>query len=79
VSDRWRLTHHLIAEKSLGRKLRENERVSFKDKDRSNLKPGNLVISIKMKTSAERELARLEARRDEIQARIDHLIAELGS
>lgn len=41
---KWRLTHHIIAEKSLGRALRPDERVYFKDKERSNLDPNNLEV-----------------------------------
>jgi hypothetical protein len=43
----WRLTHHLIAEKMLGRPLESGERVSFRDNDRTNLDPENIQIKNK--------------------------------
>jgi hypothetical protein len=70
VEGKWRLTHHLIAEKKLGRLLRSNERVIFRDKNRTNLDPDNLVIFEKGSTTVGRELARLTARRDELEAQI---------
>lgn len=42
---KWRLTHHLVAEKMLGRPLQKGERVSFKDKDRTNLEQDNLIVA----------------------------------
>lgn len=44
---RWELTHRLIAEKKLGRKLTEIERVRFVDNDRSNLDPSNIEVYTK--------------------------------
>lgn len=70
----WRLTHHIIAEEKYGRKLREGERVCFKDKDRTNLDPDNIeIITSKSKKSNATVLARLYARRDELNARIAEL------
>lgn len=41
----WRLTHHLIAEEKLGRALDSSqERVVFKDRDRTNLDPDNIEV-----------------------------------
>lgn len=72
----WRLTHHLIAEKKLGRKLREDERVSFIGK-KTDLRPENIRVDERGQGSVRRRLAQLEARRDEIQAEMDKLKAEL--
>lgn len=41
---KWRLTHHIVAEDMLGRTLRKDERVYFKDKNRSNRHPNNLEV-----------------------------------
>lgn len=41
---KWRLTHHIIVEKKLGRALRKDERVYFKDRERTNLDPKNLEV-----------------------------------
>lgn len=75
----WMLTHHLMAEQMLGRHLKENERVVFKDKDRTNLEAANIEVQEKGKSSARTELARLIARRDELQARIDELETSLDT
>jgi len=73
----WRLTHHIIAEQKLGRPLRQDERVSFKGK-KSDLSPENILVTEKGQGSQRRRLAQLEARRDEIQAEIDAIKAELN-
>jgi hypothetical protein len=44
TEDGWELTHKLVAEEALGRKLASNERCRFKDGDRTNLKPDNIVV-----------------------------------
>lgn len=73
---RWRLRHHIVAEDKYGRKVRENERVIFKDKDRDNFNPNNIEIVVKNKTNTAVALARLIARRDELNARIAELESE---
>lgn len=74
----WRLTHHLIAEKKLGRRLRESERVSFQDGKKTNLKANNIVVTEKGRSSIRRRKAYLEARIEELQAELDDINAELG-
>lgn len=69
----WKLTHRLLVEKDLGRELRPDERVRFRDGDRSNLGIGNLeVYKVKAKTKAD-QIARLEAKKDEIEAQLEEL------
>lgn len=69
----WRLTHHVVAEKMLGRRLKEGERVHFKDGTRTNLSPDNLEIkSTKPKTPATRR-ARIEAKIDDLRAELETL------
>lgn len=70
---KWRLTHHVVAEENLGRPLRSDEGVFFKDKDRNNLKPENIGVRIKGNVSAATKRARLEARIAEAQAQLDEL------
>jgi uncharacterized protein YgiM (DUF1202 family) len=72
----WRLTHHLVAEKHLGRKLREDERVSFKGK-KTDLRWENIIVSEKGQGSQRRRKAQLEARIAELQAELDEIDAEL--
>lgn len=73
----WRLTHHIIAEKKLGRPLREDERVEFIGK-KSDLRPDNIRIVERGQGSVRRRIAQLEARRDEINAELAALRAELA-
>jgi hypothetical protein len=74
---RWRLTHHIIAEANLGRPLAPGERVEFKDKDRTNLKPENVLVRTKGEGSVTRRLAVIDDRIRELQAERDLLVAEL--
>lgn len=69
----WRLTHHIVAEKKIGRPLRDNERVIFIDGKRSNIEPDNLRVVIKGQSSIEKEKARLTERIRELQAQLDEL------
>lgn len=74
----WYLTHHIIAEKILGRKLEPDERATFKDGKRSNLNPENIEVKDKARGSLRRRKAQLEARINELQAELDEIIAELA-
>jgi len=51
TSTGWRLKHHLVAEETLGRPLSPDERVSFKDRNRENFDPKNIIVNVKMGTS----------------------------
>lgn len=72
----WRLTHHIVAEQKLGRKLREDERVTFIGSKR-DLSPSNIRVVEKGKSSVRRRLAQVEARILELQAERDELRKEL--
>lgn len=73
----WRLTHHLIMEEELGRKLREDEGVYFVDGKRHNLDPSNIKVREKGRGSLRRRLAVIEARIDELEAERDEIKREL--
>lgn len=75
----WRLTHHLVAEEKLGRRLRENERVSFQNGKKRDLRPNNVIVSEKGKSSIRRRKAFIEARIEELQAELDEINAELAA
>lgn len=76
----WRLTHHLVAEAEIGRRINTNtETVRFKDGDRTNLKPDNIVVAPKKTETANKRLASLIAQRAEIDAQIKDIQAELAS
>lgn len=69
----WRLTHHLMAEKKLGRSLKETERVVFADRNRKNLKPGNILVQVKGQSSNAKRKAYLVSRIQELQAQLREL------
>jgi hypothetical protein len=74
----WRLTHHIIAEKLLGRKLQPGERVTFEDNDRTNFKPANIKVARTGGSSLERRLAALDDRIRELQAQREELADEIA-
>lgn len=75
----WELTHRLLAAKELGRPLGPDDRVAFKDGNRTNVTPENLAITEVGKTSLEKKRARLEARIEELQHQLDELNSEIDS
>lgn len=72
----WRLTHHILAEKKLGRPLREDERVHFVG-SKSNLSFDNIKIVERGRGSLRRRKAQIEARIAELQAELDEINKEL--
>lgn len=66
----WRLKHHIIAEHTLGRPLRADERVYFKDGDKTNLKAYNIAIMPKGSGSLRKRRAVLESKIEELQAEL---------
>lgn len=78
LADRWELTHRVTIERALGRPLADDERCRFKEgfskvTDYDN--PDAIeVFKVKSKSGAS-ELAKLYAKRDEIEARIAELEA----
>lgn len=74
TKDGWRLTHHLIAEKQLGRPLRKGERVYFIDNDRANLDPDNIEVRSQKVTKEDKillikeKIARLQDELAELEA-----------
>jgi hypothetical protein len=77
--EQWILKHWLVAEKARGGDPIDSsvERVAFKDGNKSNLKPDNIVVTPKGKGSARRRIAQIEARIAELTAERDHLKHEL--
>lgn len=77
--DGWRLTHHLVAERILGRPIdTSKEIVRFIDKDKTNFDPSNIEVIPKGKVSARKRLAQIEARIKELLAEKEDLERELG-
>ena len=70
---KWRLTHHILAEKMLGRPLREDERVSFANGKKTDLREANIIVAKKGTTSLRRRKAQLEARIQELRAELLHV------
>lgn len=73
----WILTHRLVAKQKLGRSLRDDERVTFADGDRSNLDPSNILVSTKRPSSIRKQIARHKAKIKELQAQVAILEAQL--
>ena len=74
--DGWRLTHHVIAEKALGRAIdTKHERVIFVDKNRTNLDPGNLMVIPKKGVTKEARRARIESKIEDLKAELEGLEA----
>ena len=69
----WELTHRLVAERKLGRKLSPEERVRFVNGDRTDRSPDNLEVYRIKERSKEQKRARIEARIEELQAQLEEL------
>ena len=69
----WKLTHRLVAERSLGRALSQNERVRFRDGDRTNLHDENLEVYKVGSSSIAKRRAHLENKIEELQAQLKEL------
>lgn len=77
TSTGWELTHRLVVENRLGRKLTAQERVKFKDNDRSNIDPQNLVVTTVVPNIQSRK-AYLEDKIRELQAELLDLNKEMA-
>ena len=77
--DGWRLTHHIVAEKMLGRPLAADERVKFRSKDKLNLSPDNVEVIFKGTSSLRRRKAALEVRIIELQEELNEINVQLKS
>lgn len=73
----WELTHKLVAARTLGRPLLDNERCKFKDGDRTNLDSDNIEVYVTKEKSVNARLAQLYAKREEIDSEIMHLEGQL--
>jgi HNH endonuclease len=72
--DGWKLKHHLIAEKTLGRSIDSaTERVFFKDHNRENFDPDNILVEPKKGVTKSARKARIEAQIEELKAQLDDL------
>jgi hypothetical protein len=72
-----RLTHHIVAETKLGRKLLPTERAIFVDRDRNNLDPKNIHVVKKGSRSIRARIAVIEARVKELLAERERLVQQL--
>lgn len=72
----WQLTHRVVMERKLGRKLADNERVVFKEgasRFADYNDPTKLEVRIKKEGSKAKRRAYLEARIEELQAELASL------
>lgn len=74
----WRLTHHITAEKTLGRPLAENEMVKILDKKRP-YDSQNVIVIVKRTSSLRKRKAVLEAKIADMQGELDGINKELES
>lgn len=71
--DGWELTGRIVAAKKLGRKLLPTERIRYKDENRLNNHPDNIIVyTVRQKSQAARK-ADLEAKIEELQAQLEEL------
>lgn len=76
----WRYTHHVIAEEEvLHRPLMRNEMVFFKDNDRTNLDPSNLMVKLKKPNRVFQKREMLRRRIRESEARLNELKGQLAA
>lgn len=74
VDGKWKLTHRMVAEKKIGRPLRENERIRFKDLDRNNYSdPDNLIVYVTKEKSKAARIAIIQAKIQELEAELKEL------
>jgi len=73
LPNRWELVSRIIAEEKLGRSLSANEYVSYKDGDKTNLDPDNILIHVRGRSSLRRRLATVEDQIRELTAVADEL------
>ena len=73
----WRLTHHIIAEKKLGREINSaTETVRFRDGNRQNLESDNIIVVPKRGQSREKRIAELRSKIEDLQAQLEELESE---
>lgn len=73
TDDGWRLTHHIIAERSLARLVdTSQERVVFIDKDKTNLDPSNIRV-VPKKNGKVIRIGKLERQIQILQEELDYL------
>jgi hypothetical protein len=72
VENDWRLTHHLTAEKKLGRPLNDNEIVKLGGKGKKfPYDESNVEVIIKRTSSLRKRKAQIESRIADLQAELD--------
>jgi hypothetical protein len=77
---KWRLTHHITAERKLGRPLKESERVHFTEPKgkRDPYDERYIKVVVQGTSSTRKRKAQIEARLDELIAELNGLHDELG-
>lgn len=73
----WRLTHHIAAEKYLGRSLHRDERVEFTGKDKTDFSESNIRVVRQGRGSLRRRKAQLQERIRELQAELAEIERDL--
>lgn len=74
----WKLKHHLVAEKTLGRPLQQ-EQARFKDGNIENFSPDNIEVIPIGKASIRRRIAQLESRIKDLQGELAYYQKKLAN
>jgi len=75
----WEPLHRLIAERRLGRSLKPEERAIFKDGNRHNLDPDNIVVVEKYnRQSLQAKLTRIEEDIRELTAQAEDIRQQIA-
>jgi uncharacterized membrane protein len=78
VEGGWKYKHVLIAEEKLGRPLEADERVSFKDHNRTNFDPNNIVVStFTKKIPSLSSLNKIRNRVDKVEQRFNEELQQV--
>jgi hypothetical protein len=80
TSTGWRFKHHVIAEQViLKRPLATNESVRFRDGDKDNLHPDNLLVHVKGDHNLKKRLAIVQERIRELRAEEADILTKLAA
>ena len=75
----WKLRHHLIAEERLGRPINSKfETVCFKDRNRHNFDPENIVVEPRKGMDTATKIGLLSAQKAQIEADLAELLEEVS-
>jgi hypothetical protein len=73
------LKHHIVAAQKLGRPVDcKTETIKFKDRNRNNFEPDNIIIEPKKGITKEKKIELLRAKKAEVEAELEQLLEEVS-